>query len=354
MKQILIVIPAYEPDERLLLLLTNIQENNVGFVILVNDGSGSEYTGIFNKAADILKDGGVLLVHEVNRGKGRALKTAFSYVLNNYTDAVGVVTADSDGQHTVEAIKRIKAVFTEKPESLVLGVRDFSGKGIPWKSRFGNNLTEKVFQYLSGIHVSDTQTGLRGIPKSFMQQLLAVKGERFEFEMRMLLECAGRYSVTEVPIETIYDSEENHQTHFNPVMDSIRIYRILGEKFIRYVFASFSSSIIDVVMFTVLCILLKSHFPYIYIVLATVLARIISATYNYIMNYKLVFQSKEPVKTAGVKYAVLAVVQMSLSAILVTLIVNVFLFVPEFVIKVAVDIVLFFISYYVQQRYIFL
>ena len=296
---------------------------------------------------------GTFLVHETNKGKGRALKTAFRYVLDNYKEAVGVVTADSDGQHTAEAIKKIKGVLSEKPENLVLGVRDFSSKGIPWKSRFGNKLTEKVFEYLSGVHVSDTQTGLRGIPKSFMQQLLDVKGERFEFEMRMLLECAGKYTVTEMPIETIYDSKENHRTHFNPIMDSIRIYRILGEKFIRYICASISSSIVDVVIFSILCILLKSRYPCIYIVLATVMARIISAIYNYIMNYKLVFHSKEPVKTAGVKYAALVVVQMGLSAALVTFVVNILLFVPEFVIKMLVDIALFFISYYVQQRYIF-
>ena len=353
MEQILIIIPAYEPDRRLLTLLTNLKERKAGFVILVDDGSGSKYADIFNEAVNIIKGQGVILVHEVNRGKGRALKTAFRYILENYPNAIGAVTADSDGQHTAEAIKKIKVILAEKPDELILGVRDFRRKGIPWKSRFGNNLTEKIFMYLAGVHVSDTQTGLRGIPKTFMQQLLNVKGERFEFEMRMLLESAGKYKITEVAIETIYDSEKEHQTHFNPVMDSVRIYRILGEKFLKYIFTSFSSSIIDIVLFIVLCALFRPLYSRIYIFVATVIARIISASYNYIMNYKMVFHSTESVKMAGLKYGILAVVQMSLSAVLVTLIIDVFSIMPEFAVKMFVDIVLFFISYHIQQKYVF-
>lgn len=274
-------------------------------------------------------------------------------MLKNYPDVVGVITADSDGQHTVEAIRKIKESLLEKSDNLILGVRDFEGNGIPWKSRFGNNLTEKVFMYLTGIHVRDTQTGLRGIPKSFMQQLLNVKGERFEFEMRMLLESVGKYDITEVAIETVYDSEENHQTHFNPVMDSIRIYRILGGRFFKYIFTSFSSSVIDLILFFVFCIILQQFYPKIYIAIATVLARVISAVYNYIMNYKLVFCSNESIQKTGFRYTVLAVVQMSLSAVLVSFLVNLFKVVPEIFFKIIIDTVLFFISYYIQQKYIF-
>lgn len=132
---------------------------------------------------------------------------------------------------------------------LILGVGKFDSEGIPWKSRFENTMTEKVFQYILGVHVSDTQTGLRGIPTNFMKDLLDVNGERFEFEMRMLLESAGKYDICEIPIETIYDSKTEHQTHFNPIKDSIRIYKILAEKFIKFILTSFSSSIIDLIVF---------------------------------------------------------------------------------------------------------
>lgn len=354
MEQIVIVIPAYEPDNRLLKLLTDLKENEVGPVILVNDGSSFEYREIFFEASEIIKEeGGELLVHQVNKGKGRALKTAFHYVLDNYSDAIGVITADSDGQHTVEAIKEIKKALLKKSDNLILGVRKFDGHGIPWKSRFGNSLTEKVFMFLTGIHVSDTQTGLRGIPKPFLQHLLDLKGERFEFEMQMLLESVGKYDITEISIEAVYDSKKNHQTHFEPIMDSVRIYKILGGRFFKYIFTSFSSSMIDLGLFLVFCVILKHFYPRAYIIFATGFARIISAIYNYIMNYKMVFCSNGTVGKTAVRYSVLAVIQMCLSAVLVTFLINLFKIVPEIFFKIVVDTVLFFISYYVQRKYIF-
>ena len=232
-KTVPIVIPSYEPDERLITLLEDLNKAGIGPVIIVNDGSGPEYDEIFEKAAGLIEaGGGKFISYRPNRGKGRALKTAFEYIAGNMPDALGCVTADSDGQHTPECIASIIKTLKENPESLILGVRKFDGEDIPWKSRFGNNLTIKVFAYVSGVKVSDTQTGLRGIPFVFMKELIDCKGERFEYETRMLLECAGRYKITEVPIKTVYDSKENHQTHFDPFKDSTQsgtIHRLRGK-----------------------------------------------------------------------------------------------------------------------------
>ena len=249
-----VIIPAYEPDERLIALLEDFQEKGIRNVIVVNDGSGDAHTEVFERAQAILRDlDGTYLSHEVNRGKGRALKTAFAWVLENEPEALGVVTADSDGQHTVDCIRAVMQRLREQPQALVLGVRTFDGKDVPWKSAFGNKLTMKVLGYVSGVRVSDTQTGLRGIPRAFMRDLLDVPGERFEFETQMLLETSGRYPIEEVPIRTIYDSKENHQTHFNPLKDSVRIYRILGAKIIKYLFASLSSSVLDLILIAHFC-----------------------------------------------------------------------------------------------------
>lgn len=349
-----IIIPAYEPDERLLELLKDLSESRLGPVIIVDDGSGEQYSGIFTEAENFLKTtGGALLRHEVNRGKGRALKTAFAHVLDHEPDAIGCVTADSDGQHSPECIARIMEALEENPDKLVLGVRTFDMEGVPWKSRMGNKITEQVFSYISGIHVTDTQTGLRGIPREFMRELLDVSGERFEFEMQMLLESAGKYPVMEVPIRTIYDSEDHHQTHFNSWTDSAKIYRILIRRFMKYVLASASSCLIDLLLFAVFCRLFKGKFAA-YIAAATVLARILSGSYNYAVNYKVVFESEEKKRTSGFKYLVLAIVQTILSAAFTTLGSTMLPAVPEVVVKVLVDTVLFFISYRIQHMYIFI
>ena len=350
-----VIIPAYEPDERLIGLLEDFRKENIRDVVIVNDGSGESYAEIFDRAGLLLEGiGGTILTHEVNRGKGRALKTAFSYVLECYPGAIGVVTADSDGQHTVECIRSVRRRLEEKPSSLVLGVRTFDGEDIPWKSAFGNKLTMRVLAYVSGVRVSDTQTGLRGIPRDFMKRLIDVPGERFEFETQMLLETADRLPIEEVPIRTIYDSKENHQTHFNPLKDSIRIYRILGAKFIKYIFASLSSSVLDLVLFALFCRLLRGKpLPLPYVACATVLARILSAAYNFTMNYRVVFRSEEKVRDTVLKYVTLALIQMTLSAALVTFGTFLLPMLPEVLVKVVVDTVLFLVSYHVQRKYIF-
>ena len=349
-----IVIPSYEPDERLIALLNDLDAKEMGPVIIVNDGSSEEYDPIFREVESIItKRGGKYISYRPNRGKGRALKTAFSYISENMPDALGCVTADSDGQHTPECINNIIENLKAKPDNLILGVRQFEKKDIPWKSWFGNTLTIKVFSYVAGMKVNDTQSGLRGIPFRFMKELIDCKGERFEYEMQMLLECAGRYDLTEVPIQTIYESKENHQTHFKPIRDSFRIYKILGKKFLKFIFSSLSSFVVDIILFYLFVLLFKDAYPALYVTIATVSARVISAVYNYLINYKFVFKSKASRSTSLTKYALLAIIQMSLSAGIVSLIVFLIPNCWETLVKAIVDTILFLISYSVQQRFVF-
>ncbi len=349
----MIIIPSYEPDDRLLKILKEIDAALAAPVLLVNDGSGSAYDEIFAEAEKIIgRKGGFLLSHEMNRGKGRALKTAFADVLENHPEVEGVVTADSDGQHTVTCIRAVMDALSNGTDEMILGVRSFGGEDVPWKSRFGNELTEKVFAYVSGVHVSDTQTGLRGIPRRYLQELLEVKGDRFEYEMRMLLWAADHCKITEIPIETVYDSRENHQTHFSPVRDSIRIYKILGARFFKFMFSALSSSVLDLLLFSLFCHFLRDRLS-VYVAVSTVGARIISATYNYLINYKLVFNSKKNMAGSAGRYVLLAAVQMLLSAMLVTGGCFLLPFLPEVLIKIIIDMTLFFISYRIQQKFVF-
>ena len=286
----------------------------------------------------------------MNQGKGRALKTAFDYCLQQFPDAPGVITADSDGQHTPECILGCVDALLKQPNALVLGCRSFEQKDVPARSEFGNKCTRIVMKYLAGVSVTDTQTGLRGIPASFMRQLLSVKGERFEFETNMLLEAKNRgLSFVEVPIATIY-IEENKTSHFHPIRDSIKIYMIFG----KFLFSSLSSSVVDLVLFSMFCILLRDV-PLggiTYLTAATVGARVLSALYNYSINYKVVFQSDSPVKTTLPRYILLAVVQMACSACLVNLLYPLFGG-SEVLVKMPVDVLLFFLSFVIQREFVY-
>lgn len=346
-----LIIPAYEPDERFIDLAKTLNDSKVDKVIVVDDGSGKEYQTVFGRVEEILGNKCVMLSHDVNKGKGAALKTAFSYVIDYIPTAQGVVTADSDGQHDVDSIISIQNALCSEKDKLILGVRRFDGESIPWKSRFGNTLTRSIFKYVSGREVTDTQTGLRGIPRTFLDEILNIEGDRFEYEMRMLLDCIEKHEFAEVPIRTIYESKDNHQTHFNPVLDSIRIYRVLGAKFLRYIVSSLSSCVIDLTLFYLFTILFKNS--ELCIMYSTISARVLSATYNCIFNYKIVFDSRTRMRSAVIRYTLLAIVQMLTSGALVTVAVRILLFVPKVIVKAVVDTALFFVSYKIQQKYVF-
>lgn len=347
-REIPIVIPSYEPDDKLILLLKQLTRAGFAHIVLVDDGSGGAYEHYFQAAEETYHCR--VLRHAVNQGKGRALKTAFHDCLQRFPEMPGVVTADSDGQHTPECILACAEALAENPGSLILGCRCFEGEDVPARSEFGNKCTRVVMRYLTGITVSDTQTGLRGIPADFMRQLLTVKGERFEFETNMLLETKNRrVSIVEVPIRTVY-IEENKTSHFNPVKDSVRIYMIFG----KFLFSSLSSSVVDLALFSIFCYFLKqvNWKGVSYITVATVAARVMSAVYNYSLNYKVVFQSESSVGKTFPKYAALAVIQMGLSAFLVNLLYPHFGG-AEVLVKVPVDVILFFLSFVIQREFVY-
>ncbi|MBO4912205.1 MAG: glycosyltransferase [Butyrivibrio sp.] len=343
-----IVIPAYEPGEELIRLVKELIEAKAEPVIVVDDGSDpAKYGNIFEEAGKL---GAVILRNAVNMGKGRALKAAFNHCINEYDDLVGVVTADSDGQHSVKDICKCGEVLGNNIKSLILGVRDFGKPGIPARSVFGNKTTSRVMNLLLGLKISDTQTGLRGIGVDFMKYLLTEKGERFEFETNMLIATKERdIDIIEVPVETIY-LEENKSSHFNPLLDSIRIYAV----FFKFMLSSVSSCLLDMLLFGFFCaIFVNAPVKMGYIMLSTILARIISATYNFFINYEIVFSGEKERSKAALSYCVLAVAIMLLSGFFVTLGHGIVPWLPEVCIKIVVDGMLFLLSFYVQREFVY-
>jgi len=217
-----ILIPAYKPDAALPPLCETLTSQGYS-VLCVDDGSGSDFDHIFEKTASFA----TVLRYEQNRGKGGALKHGFHHLLTDpaFADAGCVVTADADGQHKPEDIRRVSDAVEENGGA-VLGVRLFTGK-VPFRSRFGNALTRWVFALCSGLKISDTQTGLRGFSRSLTAILAEEDGNRYEYEMNVLFRLAeDRIPVKEIPIATVYENN-NKGSHFNPVKDSARIYKAI-------------------------------------------------------------------------------------------------------------------------------
>ena len=342
-----ILIPAYNPDEKLLALLPRLKER-FSHVVLVDDGSVSG-KDVFEKAAPFVD---TVLVHERNRGKGAALKTGFAHL----GDATDVITADADGQHTPEDLAKVAEGLRTHRDGLVLGVRSFSGK-VPLRSRFGNWWTRWFFFLMTGLMVRDTQTGLRGIPAALVPRVAKIPGERYEYEMAMLADAKHHASrPLQIPIETVY-LEENATSHFNPVLDAIRIYRSL----LQFCLSSVLSFLIDNGVFAaVMWTMATRDTPRREDVLvALVAARLVSSHFNYFYNRFVVFRrGNVPRKGPHRSYygyfgLVLAVgaasyaltegcaALLDVQGIAVT------------VVKIVADAVLFVASYLVQKKFIF-
>lgn len=348
---LVLIIPSYNPDHHLLTLLQKLRQSSESGsdILLVDDGSDPQTAPIFKEAQE--KYGCFLLRHEENQGKGRALKTAFADFLSRYPEDVGVVTVDSDGQHKADDVAACAEELRENPHSLIVGCRQFDRTTTPPDIRRKNAAACKMLKLMGGVSLSDIQSGLRGIPTEFVRHLVDVPGERFDFELNMLMESRQCHiPIKELPIQSI---EENGCTSsVNPLLNLLVLYK----KFIKFAFSSVSCFVIDILLFSVFVRLLKHFRIADYILIATVAARIISSLTNYLMNRHFVFTSHAfkdmTTKATFIKFYLAEICQMMLSATLVSIIygwVGAF----ETLIKVVVDAILFFLNYPVQQRWVF-
>lgn len=218
-EKLIILIPAYEPTTKLLDLLKKLKKENLT-TIIVNDGSNNTYDEIFNEA----KKYAYILKHDVNKGKGRALKTGIEYIQKNFNKDYVIITMDCDGQHTIKDALKLGEYTLNHNEELVTGKR-LRNKTTPLRSKIGNSITRFVYRTITGLDVYDTQTGLRAFSNKLVPLMLEIEGERFEYEMNVLLTCSTKkIKITEIQIDTIY-IENNSGSHFNSVKDSIKIYK---------------------------------------------------------------------------------------------------------------------------------
>lgn len=353
LNQIAVVVPSLNPDERTLRYVTELSEAGFGHILVVNDGSASSYDAYFERLRAIERC--TVLQHTVNRGKGRALKTAFDYFLRQVQEQhwLGLVTADADGQHLCKDTVRVGQDLLANPRHLILGTRNFDQPQVPFKSKFGNKLTTVLFYALYHIKINDTQTGLRGIGADWVPTCLDLPGERYEYEINMLIQAAKESRpIDERLIETVY-FKNNQGSHFHPVHDSIKIYRVMFSGFIKFLLSSVSSFLMDIGIFTLSNVVLFSGLDKTANIFAsTALARVVSSLANYAINYRLVFQSSSRRATSLLRYSALCAAQLSASAGLVSFACFITKLSAPFV-KVFVDLILFFLSFQIQQNWVY-
>ncbi len=351
-----VVLPSLDPDEKLLHTISDLLGQGFARIILVNDGSKKENLHYFEEAA--VHPEVVLLHHEKNLGKGAALKTAFRWFLENCPEDVGVVTVDGDGQHHCEDTYACARQMMESGK-IVLGVRDFSGPEVPHRSRFGNHTTSLVFKVFVGMTISDTQTGLRAIPRQYLPRMCEISGDRFEYETNMLL-AMKEYHIPFIQrkIRTVY-IEENKSSHFRAVRDSWRIYKLILAHFVKFIASSFVASVVDEVLFVGVTALVQERLGGFLLTLVPFLtARIVSSLLNFRMNQRLVFCSSQDTGKALLRYFYLAI-PVALAQLGLTYGVYLLLHIGQEqvllrgVIYACVMVALFIFNFIIQQRWVF-
>lgn len=342
----IVLIPAYEPDDRLLALLLALCKaptTRGWHAVVVDDGSGPAYGPVFASARLL---GATVLTHSANRGKGAALRTGFAHLAAIHLDEA-VVCADSDGQHTPADIARVGAGITPATNAvpapdMVLGVRQFTGR-VPARSRFGNEVTVRLFAAFTHLPLTDTQTGLRAYPARMLPWLLTVTGDRFDYELRLLLRAAREgLTVTQTPIATVYLAE-NASSHFRPVVDSWRIYR----PFLAYGLSSFAGFLVDAALLAVIMAGTGS------LLVSVVGARMVSGVVNFWLNRSVVFADggRAPLGQTLIRYTALAAVLLAANLTLMSAVVGVGA--PLLVAKVFTEVLLFVVGFVVQKVAVF-
>ena len=357
LSKISVVLPSLDPDEKLVAVIDGLLEYGFSDIILVNDGSKPENLHYFHDMAALHPEIH-LLHHEVNKGKGAALKNAFRWFLENRPDGLGVVTVDGDNQHHPADTRACSEHMLETGH-VVLGCRDFNQEDVPARSSFGNKTTSLIFKIFVGMTISDTQTGLRAIPRDILEVLVDVYGDRFEYETNMLLAFkTNGIAFDEVKIRTVY-IEENKSSHFRVIHDSWRIYKLILAHFFRYTLSSVASAAVDLGAYTLLDRLLQGTLSGLALTAAAgIPARVISSLLNFFMNKKLVFQSDVSTGKSMLRYYCLALPQMAAQVLLTQGVYTLF-GIPETsvilrpVLYAVVMTVLYILSYMIQQRWVF-
>ena len=333
-----VLIPAYQPDARLPRLILELHRADPATkIVVVDDGSGQKFSDIFEASATA---GAHVISYENNRGKGYALREGFTWI----RDSAGnpqecVVTADADEQHTLNDIFRVGRTCTDTGTS-VLGVREFVGH-VPARSRIGNTATSALFWLATGWKLKDTQTGLRAFPVALLPALLEIQGDRYEYELRVLLHLAKfRQPVTQISIETIYEAG-NPTSHFRPLQDSARIWAPL----LKFAASSGVATVIDYVLVLLLNSLTGALF------FPVVTARLVSASVNFAMNRRVFEATGVPLRRSALRYAALAVAVVAGSYTMLAVLTGIGM--PLWIAKIIADTTMYLVSYSAQSRYVF-
>jgi glycosyltransferase involved in cell wall biosynthesis len=211
---IFVLIPSYKSANSLHRLLpqliTIVPSENV---CIADDGS-------FDGTENVCRQFDTLYVSlAVNSGKGAALSRGFRHLLDN-KKASWVITMDADGQHALSDIPAFLSEIRKTPNAgCIIGKRSMTPGTMPLARIFSNTVTSFILSLLTGNRIIDSQCGYRAYSALLLESAVC-RFPRFEMESEIILRaCASRFSVSFVPVQTLYFSS---QSHISAIADTMR------------------------------------------------------------------------------------------------------------------------------------
>lgn len=343
MKNMIVLIPSFNPSRKLLTLVNHLLVNNFK-VVIVNDGSESQY----NETFALLPKDVILLKHACNKGKGAAIKTGLRYIEDNLNDYTGVITADSDNRYSINEILKVSRAL-KKSDDYILGCRKFS-KDLSLKYKIGNIMLKYAFAAACGQKLKDTQTGLRGFRTSLIPELLKIEGTSYDYETNVLLWIMKLdVQIKEIDIDTLYYGNTSSK-HFHPVRDSIKIY----SRMIKFALSSFMAFSLDFVALLFFKWITSDLIPEFSLLISVLSARAISSTFNFLINKNFVFKhyDKNSKNHLAAKYYSVVILILCMNYSIINLLYS-YIHLPLVFAKIITELCLFFINFTLQKKIVF-
>lgn len=336
-----VIITLYKKDRITIDLCSKLNELGAEHIVVVNDGcvTGDEY---FNELISI---GCHIVTLEKGSGKGTCIKAGAKYAYENIYNITGFITADADGQHKAKDIMKVSRALEIRPDNLILGKRDFTKSKMSFCRKISHKLSTAYFKVITGVKCKDTMTGLRGIPITLYEVVINTKGQRFEYEMNFLTKCAD-LKVPFYNVNIVTNQPSDCTSNYRLFKDTFLIYRTP----LRFATASIGCTIVDLVLFTIFTFLLPASTQW-NVALATLMARIVSGSMNFMINRKVIFENDNKAGNQAFKFFILFFFIMCASTIAVSSLS--FIPVPATLIKAIVDLLLWAVNYTIQRKWVF-
>jgi len=222
MKKPAILIPAYNEGKYIkdVILECCRYDNDI---IVVDDGSTDNTGELLKSIGDLPGRRVILIEHDVNKGKGEALKTGFRCAVEN--DYCGVVTIDADGQHKVSEIADFLNAVQKTNPDVIVGTRLKNTEGMPFIRLATNKFTSWLISVIAGKRINDVQSGFRYLGHNVLKNI-KLETKNFDTEPEILLKASWMdYKIINIPISTIY--HKDFVSHVNPFKDTLKFFKLI-------------------------------------------------------------------------------------------------------------------------------